>query len=250
MRLTSNVYLVGSGSFGFDLTDPYDCHIYLIDGGGELALIDLGAGMQAESVLDNVRKDGFEPGRIRHLILTHPHGDHAGGAARFRRLLGGPAVYASEKIAAWIARGDEAAISLDIAKARGFYPADYTLEPCPVDVPVREGDSIRVGKERLQVLDTPGHSAGHICLLLEQAGERLLFTGDLVFFGGAVMLQSAQDCQVGELVRSLRKMRDLRVNALLPGHLSISLKQGQRHIELANRALDELRLPNQAIQSW
>ncbi len=32
MQLTEHVYLVGSGSLGFDLTDPFDCHVYLIDG--------------------------------------------------------------------------------------------------------------------------------------------------------------------------------------------------------------------------
>src|SRR3981081_3153401 len=91
MRLSERVHLVGSGSNGFDLTDAYDCHVYLIDGGEELALIDVGAGMGAEAILDNARRDGFDPARIRHLILTHGHGDHAGGAPRMRSCSAGPA---------------------------------------------------------------------------------------------------------------------------------------------------------------
>lgn len=95
MRLAERIHLVGSGSFGFDLTDPYDCHVYLLDGGTELALIDVGAGMGAEAIVENVRRDGLDQGRIRHLVLTHGHGDHAGGAARMGGLLDRPRVCGS-----------------------------------------------------------------------------------------------------------------------------------------------------------
>src|SRR5205807_3871526 len=128
MKLSERVYLVGSGSNGFDLTDPFDCHVYLLDGGDELALIDVGAGMGAEAIVQNVRRDGFDPSLIRHLVLTHGHGDHAGGAARMRRLLGEPAVHASGLIADSLRTGDEKAVSLDVAKVAGIYPPDYRLE--------------------------------------------------------------------------------------------------------------------------
>lgn len=134
MRLAERIYLVGSGSFGFDLTDPYDCHVYLLDGGTELALIDVGAGMGAEAIVGNVRRDGFDPGRIRHLVLTHGHGDHAGGVARMGRLLGRPRVYLHRDVADFLRRGDERGVSLDLAKQAGIYPAEYRLEPCEVDV--------------------------------------------------------------------------------------------------------------------
>src|SRR6266542_1763850 len=70
MRLSERVHLVGSGSFGLDLSDPFDCHVYLLDGGDELALVDVGAGMGAETIIENVRSCGFDPARIRHLLLT------------------------------------------------------------------------------------------------------------------------------------------------------------------------------------
>ncbi len=44
MKLTNDVYLVGGGDYGFNLTHRLDCHTYLVDGGGELALIDAGFG--------------------------------------------------------------------------------------------------------------------------------------------------------------------------------------------------------------
>lgn len=250
MRLCDRVYLVGSGSNGFDLTDPYDCHVYLIDGGRELALIDIGAGMGAAGIIENVRRDGFDPARVRHLILTHGHGDHAGGAAHMRKLLGEPAIYASGAIAESLRRGDERALSLDVAKQAGIYPLDYHLEPCPVDHELEEGATVEVGSLRLTILDTPGHSDGHVSLLLEDGGQTMLFAGDVIFFGGKILLQNIRDCRLDALITSLRKLRQLAISALFPGHLTLSLKDGQRHIERANQVLDRLLIPEQMVSAW
>jgi glyoxylase-like metal-dependent hydrolase (beta-lactamase superfamily II) len=250
MRLSERVYLVGSGSNGFDLTDPYDCHVYLIDGGRELALIDAGAGMGAAGIIDNVERDGFDPARIRHLILTHGHGDHAGGAARIRKLLGEPTVYASGGIAGSLRRGDEKAISIDVAKEAGIYPLDYHFEPCPVDHELDEGATVEVGSLQLTILDTPGHSDGHLSVLLKDGGQTMLFAGDVIFFGGKILLQNIHDCRLDALITSLRKLRQLAVSALFPGHVTLSLRDGQRHIERANLILDRLLIPEQLISAW
>lgn len=250
MRLMDHVYLVGSGANGFDLSDAFDCHIYLVDGGNELALIDVGAGMGVGDIIANVKRDGFEPGRIRHIVLTHGHGDHAGGANEMKRRLGDPAVYASAFIADGIRRGDEKAMSLDVAKQAGIYPPNYRLEPCGVDHELEEGATIAVGNLRLAVLDTPGHSDGHVSLLLEDGNKRILFAGDVIFFGGKVLLQNIHDCRLDALISSLRKLRTLQVSALLPGHLAVSLKNGQRHIERANLVLDRLLIPEQMLSAW
>jgi len=250
MKLADRVYLVGSGSQGFDLTDAYDCHVYLVDGGDEMALIDVGAGMGADAILQNVRRDGLDPSLIKHLILTHGHGDHAGGAARMRQLLRDPAVYASGAIADSLRKGDEEAVSLDVAKRAGIYPTDYRLEPCPVDHELEESATIQVGDLGLLVLDTPGHCDGHVSLVLDMGPERLLFAGDVVFFGGKILLQSIRDCRLDAQISSLRKLRGLSVTALLPGHLTFSLTDGQRHIERANLALDRLLIPEQMVSAW
>jgi glyoxylase-like metal-dependent hydrolase (beta-lactamase superfamily II) len=250
VKVADRIHLVGSGTMGFDLTDAYDCHIFLLAGGDELALIDTGAGMGAERVLENVRADGFEPARIRQVILTHAHVDHAGGAARMRGLLNAPAVLCPHTAADWVRSADEARVSLDVAKGAGFYPPDYVLEPCPVDGELADGDVIRVGDLTLTVIDTPGHCDGHVALLLEQDGERTLFSADSIFFGGHILLQNIWDCRLDEQIRTLRRLRDLDVTALIPSHLAWSLANGQRHIERANEALDRLLIPNQLISAW
>jgi hydroxyacylglutathione hydrolase len=71
VQLAERIHLVGSGAFGFDLSDPYDCHVYLLDGSSELALIDLGAGMGTEQIVANVERAGFDPARITRLLCTH-----------------------------------------------------------------------------------------------------------------------------------------------------------------------------------
>jgi hydroxyacylglutathione hydrolase len=250
MKLADRIHLVGSGSQGFDLTDPFDCHVYLLDGGHELALVDVGAGMGAEAIVENVRREGFAPERIRHLVLTHAHGDHAGGAARMRGLLDRPAVYLSRERAEALRAGDERTISLDVAKQAGIYPRDYRLEPCEVDVELADDDTVRVGDLSLRVLDTPGHADGHVSLLLDHEGRRSLFAGDAVFFGGKILLQNIHDCRLDAEIRTLRKLRELRVDALFPGHLTCSLNGGQRHIERANEVLDRLLIPEQMVAAW
>ena len=250
MQVADRIHLVGSGSYGFGLSDPYDCHIYLIDGGSELALIDVGAGMGAEQVVENVRRAGLDSGRVRHILCTHAHGDHAGGAARMRALLPSASVSMSREAAAYIRQGDEVGTSIGVAKAAGIYPADYRLEPCPVERDLAEGDRVTIGDVELECIDTPGHAGGHLSFLVEHGGSRNLFAGDVVFHGGTILLQNTHDCRLEALIASLRKLRGLGIDALFPGHFAFSLRDGQRHIERANEVLDQLLIPPQAVSAW
>jgi hydroxyacylglutathione hydrolase len=250
MRLDERIHLVGSGAFGFDLTDPYDCHIYLVDGGSELGLIDVGAGMGADQVVANIRHAGFDPDRIRHLLCTHAHGDHAGGAARMRALLPNASLSMSVGVAHFVRSGDETGTSIDVAKSAGIYPPDYRLEPCAVDGDLGEGERIAIGDLVLECIETPGHAGGHLSFLLDHDGRRSLFAGDVVFHGGTILLQNIHDCSLEAMVASLRKLRGLAIDALFPGHLAFSLRDGQRHIERANEALDRLLIPSQMVSAW
>jgi glyoxylase-like metal-dependent hydrolase (beta-lactamase superfamily II) len=250
VKIADRIHIVGSGTMGFDLTDAYDCHVFLLDGGDELAIVDTGAGMGAERIVENVRTAGFDPAHVRQIVLTHAHVDHAGGVAKLRGLLGAPSVLASAMCADWVRTGDERKVSLDVAKQASFYPADYVLEPCPVDGELADGDTIRVGDLALTVIDTPGHADGHVSLLLEHGGEQTLFSADAVFYGGCILLQNIWDCRLDAVIRTLRRLRELEVTALIPSHLGYSLSSGQRHIERANDALDRLLIPNQLISAW
>lgn len=238
---------MGSGARGFNLTNSHDSHVYLIDGGDELALIDAGVGLESERIVDHIRADGFDPARVKTIVLTHGHADHAGGAAAMRRLLGAPAVAASRAIAGAIVDGDEKLLGIDVSRQAGMYPEDYRFEPSPIDIVLDEGDEIRVGRHLLRVRETPGHSDGHICLLLDGGPNRVLFAGDLIFFDGRIQLLAFPDCRLQELVASLRRLRGLGITTLLPGHGTIDLQTGQSHIERANRVLDRGRVPPSVV---
>jgi glyoxylase-like metal-dependent hydrolase (beta-lactamase superfamily II) len=173
MKFTERIYLVGSGSQGFGLTDDYDCHVYLVDGGEALALIDAQAGMGVPQIVQNIREHGFDPMRVRHLLLTHAHGDHAGGAAKLRSALDGAHVAMHADCAPFLRTGNERAISLADAKRVGLYPYDYRFEPCPVDTELLDGQIITVGDLQIQTVATPGHSRGHTSFLMEHAGRKV-----------------------------------------------------------------------------
>ena len=250
MQLTDRIHLVGSGANGFGMTDPYDCHVYLVDGGSELALIDVGAGMGAAQIIENVRVAGFDEAAIRHVLLTHAHGDHAGGAARIRRLAPNAQFVMSPYAANLLRTGDEVGTSLAIAKQMGMYPADYVLEPCEVETELRGDDTLQVGDLTLTAIETPGHADGHLSFLLDHNGTRSLFGGDIVFNRGTVLLQAIHDCRIDKLITSLRRLRSLEIDALFPGHWTFSLTDGQSHIERANLVLDQLLIPPNALYAW
>ena len=228
MRLTNHVYLVGSGSEGFRMTDDLDCHVYLIDGGSELAVVDAGSGMGVPQIVQNIRKDSCDLERVVHLLLTHAHMDHVGGARRLRTALGDPRVYIHVDCADFLRKGDEVGSSLDVAKSVWGYLANYQFEPGPADVELRDGDAVTVGDLQLQTIATPGHSTGHVSFLMEEGDRRILFGGDQIFFGGRIRLQNLWDCDLRTHLASLVKLRNSRIerSAAQPWHFPVEQRPG------------------------
>jgi hydroxyacylglutathione hydrolase len=233
MELFEGVHLVASGSGGFDLTDPFDCHAYLVDGGDEAALIDSGIGAAVDALVANVERAGVARESVRLLLLTHAHPDHSGGARGLKDLLPGLRLVASPHVAAAVERGDEAAMSLEAGKRAEFYPADYRFRSCPVDGELRDGERVEVGNVTFTALDTPGHSAGHLAFLADIGGRRACFVGDLVFYGGRISLESNWDCSLRDYATSIERLARQHIDALLPGHHGISLARGGRHVRAA-----------------
>lgn len=249
MRISDEVYLVGGGvANAFGLSDDPDCHVYLVNGGEEMALIDCGmaAGDSLERILSNVRAEGLNPGKITQIIATHYHMDHTGGAARFRDRLG-VEVVAPAGAAHALRTGDERAVALDVAKAAGFYDLDYRFEPVEVAREVREGDRVQVGSLELEVYETPGHCDGHASYLMPGMERRYLFAGDAVFSGGRVVLQNIHDCSIQQSAASIAKLAGLQFDALLPGHAAICLDGGMRHVALAHQACQSLFVPKNLV---
>lgn len=242
MKIADRIYLVGSGKFGMELTEPTDCNVYLLDGGDECALIDAGGGIEPERIVENIQRDGFAMEQVRYCLLTHAHADHAAGARYFHDKYG-IEVIVSQEAAAWLENGDLQATSVEHAKRGGVYPADYQFPACPVSRTVAEGDRIAFGDMELTVVDSPGHSRGHVCYVWESEGQRHLFAGDTVFAGGKVVVQYVWDCIIPEYAETVAKLHRLHIERLFPGHGPFLLSRAHAHIERAHQCFERLEIP-------
>lgn len=246
MQLTERVYLVGGGDLGFGLSEEHDCHVYVIDGGGVLAMVDAGAGITIEPILENMLFDGLDPQQLKYILLTHAHADHAGAAREWLDRFG-LEVAASREAAEYVSKGDEERISLRIAKTGGFYPSDYVFRACPVVHVLKEGDRFWIGDTDVSVIETPGHCSGMLSFMLDEGGKSILFPGDTVFHGGKLLLTNVWDCDVQQYVRSIEKLAQQRVDVLLPGHLAVAMRRGGQHVQEAWETLERLSLPPNII---
>lgn len=243
MWLTQQVALVGSGNIGgMGLTNPFDCHVYLLDGGSECALIDAGAGFGEEMIVGQIAELGIDLARVRYLLITHAHFDHAGGAASLARRMKLQTITGAE-CAARLRSGNEDAIGLTQARALGLYPAESRLASCPVGRVVVDGESLRVGSIDITALSTPGHSGDHFSFLARGAGDAMLFAGDAVFAGGRIALQTLPDCRLEDCFTTIRKLAALEVELLLPGHGLPVLRRGGDHVHKALGYVDVMQIP-------
>ncbi len=246
MRITEDVYLVGGGNLAFNLSHEGDCHIYAIASGDEIVLVDSGLGPGISQVLDNMRNDGLDPDKITRIFVTHYHADHAAALSEWRALTGAK-VCTSHRSAQAIKTGDARTVGLEAAKQAGIYPLDFHLQPCPVDVEFDEGQEFQIGQLTMLPYATPGHSQDHFAFLLKGGGRDCLFSGDSLFWGGTIVLQNVPDCNLQAYISTIERLADLSFEALLPGHLTISLRNGKRHAEAAVKTIRGLGVPRNAV---
>jgi glyoxylase-like metal-dependent hydrolase (beta-lactamase superfamily II) len=244
MKLNDHLYLVGGGDFGFNLSGRLDANSYILDTGEGLWMIDAGFD-GGEQVVSNIRAEGLDPRQITRLFVTHYHADHAGALAFMRKALSPDLKIAiSGEVAEQVREADEEDNGLRWAKSFGFYPSEFDLEPCDVDIELTGDQRFQAGPFTLTAIDTPGHCRGHICFLVTGGAEGgYLFSGDHVFWGGKIILQNVGDSNLQQYAASMNALLDYDFTALLPGHLSFSMANGKRHVELAASQFNKIGLP-------
>jgi glyoxylase-like metal-dependent hydrolase (beta-lactamase superfamily II) len=218
LSVSQDVYIVG----GADISHPYDCSVYLVDGGEEMVLIDTGAGEGYELIVDNIRSLGLKPDKLRAVIATHSHIDHIGALSQFREEFG-VQVIAHEL--------DREAIETGIGCGAEYY--GVSNQPCKVDVILRgtEG-TVRCGRRNLKVIHIPGHTPGSIAVYFD-AGMRILFGQDV---HGPYFLKGSNTEQAKA---SLRRLADLDADILCEGHFGVyePKEEVRRYIEGHLRSL-------------
>jgi len=190
----------------------YDSNVYLFRDGKEGVIIDTGTGIYWHRYFEVFEREGYLDDLEKVTILnTHEHFDHTGGNRKFRELLEKRSIevkFAAHRLTAdVIEKGDDYVI-LSYAYGRRFIPH-------MVNIKLNDGDIIEVGGKKLEVIHTPGHTAGSICLY--EPGEKIIFTGDTLF-KGTVGRTDLPTGSVEELIESLNKLRHLDVYIALPGH--------------------------------
>ena len=220
MRVAERVHAIPA-EVGF-YTGPYPPNVYLVADGGEGALIDAGFA-DDESV--KARLDylaGLEGLKLAYIVLTHHHFDHSSGAARLREATGAHIV-AHRAEAPLLLEAGSAETPQDVDIPEDAREAREAIrrwrEEAARAVPDRlleDGDRLRVGDATLRAVHTPGHTAGHICLLLEE--ERVLFSGDNVLGVGTTAIAPPPHGDMVQYLASLRRMQSLDAELLCPGH--------------------------------
>lgn len=234
------------GSLQFGISGPFDSHVYALKAPTGIVLVDAGAGTHTEQMLQNLRSD-LGSDAVKALILTHCHLDHCGGAAGLRKRTGCK-VIAPQSSRSVLESGDEESSGLRAAREQGTYPADYRLEPCPVDLAVTDGTNFEVAGMNFRAIHVRGHSEDMFCYWTQFNGQNWLFTGDAVFYGGVLGVINAKGSGMDGYRSDLRKLQDLAVEGLFPGHGLMTLSDGQKHIDRAIELMKQGFLPPQVGQ--
>jgi hydroxyacylglutathione hydrolase len=108
--------------------------------------------------------------KVKQIVITHAHIDHVGGAMKLKNLTGAPVL---------LNENDQ--MLLKMLDVQATWIGVKTPEVVSVDRSVKTGDVIAISNHAAQVLHTPGHTEGSICLYFEP--EKLLIAGDTLFAG-------------------------------------------------------------------
>ncbi|RJP65878.1 MAG: MBL fold metallo-hydrolase [Candidatus Abyssobacteria bacterium SURF_17] len=244
---------------------------YFIDG-DEPTLIDSGLATEEayESVLAGLAHIGRKIADIKRIILTHGHADHRALAPRIVEETGAEAFCHPLEIGkvTYVSQEQKTRVN---SEATAFFrtmgvpeesipalvegPKSPTIKPRLKHVSfLNDAEEIQLGMVSLQVLHTPGHSSGSICLY--EPDNRLLFTGDTLLPTSRItalieldmLLKNPEYDPLKQHLESLQRLFTLQAAHVLPGHgedfheyESVVRELGDRHEKRQRHILRALR---------
>jgi len=157
-------------------------------------------GDEPDRILDAINENNFQ---LKYIICTHAHFDHVAAVPDIKKETEAEIVIHRDDLDIYMNTKDQAA-------AWGF---EMETLPKP-DLFVSDGDIIKIGDMKFDVLHTPGHSQGGICLY----GEGVVITGDTLF-AGSVGRTDLYGGDIGKLKKSFKRLLSLPDDIkVLPGH--------------------------------
>lgn len=190
---------------------------YIIDGDEGVVLIDTGLPKKQGAIVQALASIGRRIDDVAAIVLTHAHSDHTGGAAALQ-LESGAAVVASA-VDAPVVRGD-----LPIPPPPIFdFPVLRSLVATlvPAADPVGVAHVVAAGPvpivSDLRSIPTPGHTAGHISLLLDR-NDGVLFAGDSAMARAGKVTRGFMNRKTATFDASLRAMAEQEFDIACFGH--------------------------------
>ncbi len=170
-----------------------NCNTYLILGEKNI-LIDPGHGHLFDHVLQGLSALNLSLNQIDTVLITHGHPDHIEGVLQF-----------------------EPGTRFGISKKEYDFIMEYTAGKITLPKPdlYLAEENLVLGGVHLEILETPGHSPGEVCIYWPQ--HKTLFSGDLVFEGSLGRTDLPRG-SAAEIKESIRKVAGLEIDLVLPGH--------------------------------
>lgn len=186
------------------------CNVYLVYDQQEWMLIDIGYEDTVDEIIQLIRDMDFPLSHCKTLVATHADVDHIQGLAKAKQLLR-TTVTAHPRAASALEQGDKLLTFAEIA-AQNIH---LEMPPVKVDQTINEGDALAVGKLKLDVWHTPGHTHSQLSFRL----RNLLFSADNIYRDGAVgAIDAHHGSDLTDFIKSLQRIRSSDVEWLLPAH--------------------------------
>jgi glyoxylase-like metal-dependent hydrolase (beta-lactamase superfamily II) len=232
-EIIPGIYLITLTLSGFS---PGSVNIYLIRTDDGYLAIDTGwdSPPSFQSLEKHLAEIGARFTDIKQVIVTHCHIDHLGMIVRLKQSHNAKIYFhqnETDLIKIRFSGGDNLLPLTDkFLQSHGFpkaelpppevlLPVPNNLAATPADVLLHGGEEIAAGKYVLRVINTPGHTQGHISLY--EPSEKLLFSGDVLL--PTIATNAALHVQhiinpLQQYLDSLKALKELDVKLVLPGH--------------------------------
>lgn len=152
---------------------------YLLEAGDQVAVIESGTNHSADRILQVLHHRGWAREAVSHVILTHVHLDHAGGAGKLMQELPNASLVVHPFGARHMIDPAKLEAGSRVVFGNDYFDKTYgQLIAVPEDrvIIMQDGDELCVGIRRLRFIDTPGHARHHFCVW--DVETRGWFTGD------------------------------------------------------------------------